>query len=66
MQSSLFQQALFLSSYAAKVVFSNARHEQNWEKPCEVQKECDPHPSLASLGDGLLSSVCSQRDEAKM
>ena len=29
------------------------------------RKDCDLHPSLASLGDGLLSSVGSQRDEAK-
>ena len=28
-------------------------------------KRCDLHPSLASLGDGLLCSVGSQRDEAK-
>ena len=30
-----------------------------------TKKELDLHPSLASLGDGLPSSVGSQRDEAK-
>ncbi len=35
-------------------------------KPGEQKKEFDMQPSLASLGDGLLSRADSQRDEAKM